>query len=93
MEGRYGEQFAIECDNGEVISFSLTGESPTPTGTIHTPTSVLYIGNLQVMDTFRTSHFCPLYREIVLSSEVKMYKGPQNIRKVFFYHVDTLCSL
>ena len=26
-EGKYGEYFSMECDNGETISFSLTGQS------------------------------------------------------------------
>ena len=26
-EGKYGEYFTIECDNGEAITFGLTGES------------------------------------------------------------------
>ena len=26
-EGKYGEYFSMDCDNGETSSFSLTGES------------------------------------------------------------------
>ena len=48
--------------------------------------------NLRIMDTFGTSHFV-LYREVVLSSEVKMYKREVASKYVLYRDIFPSCLL